>query len=435
MIIHLIAGLIKKILFNIIACLLFAGNISQNLIINLKVDLSNYATKTDIKNISNDDTSSFELKTNLSSLKSEVDKLDIDNLVPVPVNLSKLSDVVKNDVVKKDVYDELVTKLNNIDTSRFVLKTKYDTDKSELENKIPDTSGLVKKTDYNTKITEIEGKIPDISNLATKTAIATVENKIPDVSNLATKTALTVVENKIPDISNLATKTALTTVENKIPDVNSLVKKTNYNIRVAEIDTKLSCLADKIAKNESIRKEIILFLLGNIIFDGEDGSQAYLIFQAVYRYFKTVTNTNNISSWKSKGLSAENIKPPTTSDNSLNPELRYCKYNIKVKFSRSCLKQSKITYTHKKVANIYIVYELIASSSHSDDPTLKSCLFGAVALTKNADIDKYGYSGYGIEFDRRSSFSFPGGGFDQNVLIFGVDMSSSVHIDNKKKIY
>ena len=82
--------------------------------------------------------------------------------------------------------------------------------------------------------------------------------------------------------------------------------------------------------------------------------------------------------------------------------------------------------------DIYIVYELSASSSHVNDPTLKNCLFGAVTLTKNADIDKYGY---GIGFDRRSSFSFPGGGFGQNVLIFGVDMSFSTHIDNKKNTY
>ena len=123
--------------------------------INVKVDLSNYATKADIKNISHVDTSSFALKTNLANLKSEVDKLDIDKLKPVSTDLSKLSNVVKNDVVKKDVYDKLVTKVNNINTSEFVLKTKYDADKSELENKIPDTSGLVnKKTDYNTKITE-----------------------------------------------------------------------------------------------------------------------------------------------------------------------------------------------------------------------------------------------------------------------------------------
>ena len=91
----------------------FGGNI------NLKVDLSNYATKTDLKIVTHLDTSSFALKANLASLKTEVDKLDIDKLVPVPVDLSKLSDVVKNDVVKKTVYDKLVTKVNNIDTKDF----------------------------------------------------------------------------------------------------------------------------------------------------------------------------------------------------------------------------------------------------------------------------------------------------------------------------
>ena len=88
-------------------------------------------------------------------MKAEVDKLDIGELVSVPVDLSKLNDVVKNDVVKKTVSDKLVAKVNSIDTSAFVLKTKYDIDKPELEKKIPDTSGLVKKTDYNAKIIEI----------------------------------------------------------------------------------------------------------------------------------------------------------------------------------------------------------------------------------------------------------------------------------------
>ena len=89
--------------------------------INVKVDLSNYATKADIKNISHVDTSSFALKTNLASLKTEIDKLDIDKVVPVPVDLSKLNDVVKHDFDKKTVYDKLVTKVNSIDTSAFVL--------------------------------------------------------------------------------------------------------------------------------------------------------------------------------------------------------------------------------------------------------------------------------------------------------------------------
>ena len=106
---------------------------------------------------------------------------------------------------------------------------------------------------------------------------------------------------------------------------------------------------------------------------------------------------------------------------------------MKVKFPVG-LKQPKISYTHRKVVNIYIVYELSASSSHNNDNTLKMCLFGAVTLTENADIGKYGYSGHGIGFDRKSAFPFPGGiGFSQNVISFGVDMSSSVHVDNKKK--
>ena len=119
-----------------------------------------------------------------------------------------------------------------------------------------------------------------------------------------------------------------------------------------------------------------------------------------------------------KGLSAQTIKPPTHADNSLTPAVSYYGSKTTVKFTGSCLKQSSISYIHGKVVNIYIVYELLASSSHNIDPTLKHCLFGAVTLTKNANIDKYGYSGYGIGFDRRSSISFPGGGFGQNVLIF-----------------
>ena len=93
----------------------------------------------------------------MANVKTEVDKLDIDKSVPVPTDLSKLNNVVKNDVVKKSVYNKLVAKvnaipLNNIDTSRFVLKSKYDADVSELENKIPDTSGLVKKLNMILKL-------------------------------------------------------------------------------------------------------------------------------------------------------------------------------------------------------------------------------------------------------------------------------------------
>ena len=146
--------------------------------VKVKIDLNNYATKTDIKNISHVDTLSFALKTNLSSLKTEVDKLDIDKLVPIPNDLSKLSNVVKNDIIRKTAYNKLVAKVDNIDTSDFVLKTNYNTDKTELEN-----------------------KIPDISNLATKTALTAIENKIPSASDLVKKedynTKITDIENKL----------------------------------------------------------------------------------------------------------------------------------------------------------------------------------------------------------------------------------------------
>ena len=100
---------------------------------NVTVDLSYYATKIDLKNVTHVDTSSFALTTNLATLKTEEDKSDIEKLAPVSTDLSKLSNVVKNDAVKKDVYDKLATKVNSIDTSDFVLKTQYHTDTIELE--------------------------------------------------------------------------------------------------------------------------------------------------------------------------------------------------------------------------------------------------------------------------------------------------------------
>ena len=147
------------------------------------------------------DTSNFALKTNLANLKTEVDKLDIGKLVPVPVDLSKLSDVVKNDVIQKTDYNAKITEIESKipDISNLAAKTALAT----VENKIPSTSSLVKKIYYNTKIADLEGKISDVTNLATKTALTAVENEIPYISNLATKTALTNLSNTVPDINNL----------------------------------------------------------------------------------------------------------------------------------------------------------------------------------------------------------------------------------------
>ena len=112
------------------------------------------------------------------------------------------------------------------------------------------------------------------------------------------------------------------------------------------------------------------YFIGNSHFE-ENGTQIYLVFQLINKCFKVITNTKYISSWKSKELSAESIKPPTTSDKSITPALSYYGTKAKVKFTRSCLRQSKISHTHGKVVNIYIVYELSASSSQANDPTKK----------------------------------------------------------------
>ena len=125
----------------------------------------------------------------------------------------------------------------------------------------------------------------------------------------------------------------------------------------------------------------------------EDCTQNYLLFQPINIYFKIITNARYISSWQPKGLSDGTIKSPATSDNSITQLIDYRCTKTRLKFTGSCLKQSTISYTHRTIVNIYIVYELCASASNDNDPTLKNCLFGAVTMTKNSDFEKYGCSG------------------------------------------
>ena len=182
----------------------------------------------------------------------------------------------------------------------------------------------------------------------------------------------------------------------------------------------MSSLNEKITANKTkhfLNDNDLSYYRGKQHFDEGSGKQNYLVFLPMGKHFElnsVVGVIDRVLSWQSKGISNESIKPPATSNNSLGPRLSCSDTKIKVQFPGSCLKQPKFTFTHKKVVNIYIVYELGASSSNVNDPTMKNCLFGAVTLTKNADIEKYKYSGYGIGFDRRLNFSFTGGGLDQN---------------------
>ena len=150
--------------------------------------------------------------------------------------------------------------------------------------------------------------------------------------------------------------------------------KINFVNTVSSLNNEIA--VNKI-KNESIENEFkksktfdSSYFINKSRFE-EDDTQNYLVFQPINRYFKVSANTDYVSSWKSKGLSAETIKPPTTSDNSLTPAGSYYGTKARVKFTGSCLKQSEVSYTHGKVVNIYIAYELGESSSHNNDLTQK----------------------------------------------------------------
>ena len=229
------------------------NNSSKN--IKVELGLSNYATKKDIKDITHIDASGFAFKTNLAALKTEVDKIDTYKLKTVPNDLAKLSNVVKNDVVKttdhnakvsdietqitavnKNASDNLadikIRKTKTVNTSNFVTRTKFLADTNALDDKIdkvdkkiPDVTSFVKETDFDSKITEVEGKIPNISGLATNSSLTAVENKIPDITSLITKTDFDVKLKNISDrVTNNKSKDLL--LDNELKTLKTLVGST-----------------------------------------------------------------------------------------------------------------------------------------------------------------------------------------------------------------
>ena len=388
--------------------------------------MSNYATKDDVKNITHVDVSSYATKTNLAALKSKVDKIDTNNLKTVPADLAKLSNVVKNDVVKKTIYNTLKNKVDAIDTSKFVSRTKFTTDTNTLDDKID----------------KVEKKIPDISGLATKSSVTRliteqedytdkVKKKIPDISGLASKTELTAVENKIPDVSGLGTASALTAVENKMPDITSLITKTDF-------DTKLKNISDRVTNNKS--KDILLDnelkKLKTLVDSSEKIKlndlqkeisfnrgffyylqQSYLVYECKIDSF--IFDNKKILKWNSTGILNYSDYYSMNAIKDTKKELPRLKNNDEtyVYLQGSHFQQSNIMITNNSnVINIYIVYKLDPISS-TRDTTIQNALFGAMEITKNADTSKYKYKGYGICFDEGGSFSIGNINNGRNVLI------------------
>ena len=309
------------------------NNYKEN--IKVELDLSNYATKQDTKDITHIDANGFASKTNLAALKTEIDKIDADKLKTVPIDLEKLSNVVKNEVVKKNDYNALKSKVDGIDVSKYVGRTKYETDGKAIydkidavEKKIPVLNDFVTTARFN----------HEENLLATKTALTTVENKIPDVSTVATITSL----NSLLPVSTFNNKVTelegkVTTVDNKF---SGFVKKTDYGAEVikikndyatnASLDSKLNDLKaqhiatevksidDKTKKNASDilafesrlkQKEDIIddVQRDNALINGRDyyRDEMYLLYECRTYSFKTSTFTTGsilISNWKSTGI-------------------------------------------------------------------------------------------------------------------------------------
>ena len=159
------------------------------------------------------------------------------------------------------------------------------------------------------------------------------------------------------------------------------------------------------------------------------------VFQPLFKYLEEahVGNITHILSWKSRGLHDTKIKAIVTTNYLLNPRINiYDMDKIRIKFNGSFFNRFPPTMPYRNVVNIYIVYEITSDYKDINYTTLENCLFGSAKLTKNADINKYGYFGYGIGFDKQSSFSF-GNETGKNIIIFGVDMSSSSKKKKKKE--
>ena len=252
--------------------------------IKVELDLTNYATKTDLKNITHVDVSSFASKTNLAALKTEVDKVDTDKLKTAPTDLAKLTNAIENDVVKKTDYNTKVTsieaqiagltkntvdsladitKLKAIDTNSFVNKTKFSADINTLDDKIdgeekqiPDISGLATKTSlndylqtstFNSKVTEVESKIKDADIIA-KSAVTkanTIRSNLTDYAKKAdVATDITTIKNDY--VSNAS----LTSQLNNLKSQHIAIEVTGIDNKTKKYANDILALKNKLEKKE-----------------------------------------------------------------------------------------------------------------------------------------------------------------------------------------
>ena len=443
--------------------------------IKVELDLANYATKTDLKNIAHVDVSSFASKTNLAALKTEVDKLDADKLNTTPADLAKVTNAVEHDVVKKTDYN---TKVTSIEAQIAGLtKNTVDNLADITKLKAIDTNSVVNKTkflaDINTlddKMDGVEKKLPDISGLATKTSlnsylqtstfnskVTEVENKIKDADILA-KSAVTKADTIRSDLTDYAKKadvaTDITTIKNDYVTNASLssqlndLKSQRIAIEVTGIDKTKKNASDILAlKNKLQQKEYIInenergLSFNRDFFFYKD--QSYLTYECKIGLFGFGLTSRDISEWKSTGIynysSDSNMNAVANAKTTL-PNFKNDS-RMHVHLSGNHFQQNIVGIPNNGgVVNIYCVYKLDPIASTRDTSfTIQDALFGAMQITKNAtDNLKNNYKGYGIYFDEGRQFGhtmIEGGRThitnDRNVLILRADMSFSIHATNR----
>ena len=376
--------------------------------IKVKLDLTNYATKDDVKNITHVDVSSYATKTNLASLKTEVDKIDTDKLKTVPADLAKLNNVIKNDVVKKTDYNTKVTsiesqiagltkntvdnladitKIKAIDTNSFVLKTKFSADINTLDDKVDgveknNKTSTLQTSTFNSKVTEVENNIKtaDIIAKSANTKANTIRSDLTAYAKKAdVATDITIIKNAYVTNASLTSQLNDLKSQHIATEVTGIDNKTKKNASdILALENKLTQKEDTINENE----RGLSFNRGFFFYT----DRSYLVYDCKMRSFGF--GSKDISEWKSTGIyhysSRSNMNALANSKNDL--------HNLKndgrmhVHLSGNHFQQnSEIFPNINNAINIYCVYKLDPIASTRDTRyTIQNALFGAMQITKNA---------------------------------------------------
>ena len=383
--------------------------------IKVELDLTNYATKADLKNITHVDVSSFATKTDLAALKTEVDKTDTDKLKTAPTDLPKLINAIENDVVKKTDYNTKVTsieaqiagltvntvdnladitKLKAIDTNIFVLKTKLASDVTTLVNKIdtldkkiPDISGLATKTSlnaylqtstFNSKVTEVESKIKDVNIIAksANTKVNTIRSNLTAYAKEAdVATDITAIKNDYVTNASLSSQLNDLKSQHIATEVTGIENKTKKNASdILALENKLKQKEDTINENE----RGLSFNRGFFFYK----DQSYLKYECKIGSFGFGLTSRDISEWKSTGIynySSDSNMNAVANAKSILPNFKN-NGRMHVHLTGNHFQQNKVIIPNNKNAvNIYCVYKLDPiDSSRDTNFTKQNALFGAM---------------------------------------------------------